>query len=161
MTELKNCSLRKMQYQIVLLIIFGVWLLALSVLFYWSYAFFRRLTKGVKENELARILNRILKIQGENTEEIKRVARGISKLEEDGKNHVQKVGIVRFNPFKEIGGDHSFSLANLDGRDSGVIITCLHTRERTRVYMKSIVRGKSELDLSDEEKKALAKAIRS
>ena len=79
-------------------------------------------------------------------------------LEEDGKVHVQKIGLVRFNPFRELGGDHSFSLAILDGINSGVIITGLHTRDRTRIYMKEIKKGKASLELSSEEKKALAQA---
>jgi len=58
-------------------------------------------------------------------------------------------------------GDHSFSLALLDGKDTGVVITGLHTRERTRVYMKAIKAGKGEHELSEDEKKALAKALKS
>jgi hypothetical protein len=68
---------------------------------------------------------------------------------------------VRFNPFKELGGDHSFSLAILDSHDSGIVITSLHTRDRTRVYMKDIKKGKSESELSAEEKSALTSAEKS
>jgi hypothetical protein len=63
--------------------------------------------------------------------------------------------MIRFNPFSELGGDHSFCLALLDDRDTGVVLTGLHTRERTRFYMKDITNGKSSLELSNEEKKAL------
>jgi hypothetical protein len=139
------------------LVALGIWLLILSLVFIWFYLFFRRLTKGTKENELTQILSRILKTQDDNAQTIAAIEKEIGKIEEADKLHVQKIGIVRFNPFKEIGGDHSFSLAILDGVNSGVIITCLHTRERTRVYMKGITKGKSELELSEEEKKALAK----
>ena len=79
-------------------------------------------------------------------------------MENDGRTHVQKIGLIRFNPFKELGGDHSFCLAILNGEDSGVVVTGLHTRDRTRVYMKSIKKGKSEYELSSEEKKALESA---
>ena len=54
-----------------------------------------------------------------------------------------------------MGGDHSFSVALLNGKGTGIIITGLHTRERTRVYVKDIKQGKSEVELSQEEKKAL------
>lgn len=86
------------------------------------------------------------------------VRKRLDFLEEDGKLHSQKVSLVRYNPFRELGGDHSFCLAILDGHDTGVIITSLHTRDRTRVYMKSIKNGKSETQLSIEELKALSKA---
>jgi len=145
---------------LVLSIVYGVWLASLSIIFFLFFVFFRRLTKGTKENELLKVLSRILKVQEENSGSIVAIEKEVKRIDWEARYHVQKVGIIRFNPFKEIGGDHSFSLALLDGEDSGAIITCLHTRERTRVYMKGIKKGKSELDLSLEEKKALEKAIR-
>jgi len=68
------------------------------------------------------------------------------------------VSLVRFNPFSEMGGDHSFSLALLDAHLTGFIVTGLHTRERTRVYIKKIDGGKCKQDLSKEEREALKKA---
>ena len=55
-------------------------------------------------------------------------------------------------------GFSSFSLAILDNEDNGVILTSLHTRDRTRVYMKEVANGHSESDTSSEEKRALAAA---
>lgn len=149
-----------MNAQLVLLIVLGVWVLVLTIFSLWFFSFFKKLTKSAGENDIVKILSKILKIQNENFESVKVLDKEIKRIDWEGKHHVQKVGIIRFNPFKEIGGDHSFSLAILDGDFSGVIITCLHTRERTRVYMKGIKKGKSELELSSEEKKALEKAIK-
>lgn len=73
---------------------------------------------------------------------------------------LQKISMVRFNPFGDVGGDQSFSLAMLDGHDSGLIITSIHGRSGTRVYAKPIDLGKSKYSLSAEEKKALAGAIK-
>jgi len=85
----------------------------------------------------------------------------ISKeLEDLKKFSIQKVGIVRFNPFKEVGGNQSFSIALLDGNDNGIVITSLYTREGNRVYGKPIKRGQSEYLLSEEEKEAIAKAMK-
>ena len=97
-------------------------------------------------------------IYSNNEKIINELTKRVNLVEADGKLHVQKIGLVRFNPFRELGSDHSFSLAILDGEDSGTIITSLHTRDRTRVYMKAIKNGKSDADLSEEEKKALVKA---
>jgi len=140
-------------------VVTGVWLLVLSILFFGLYRFLHKLTKDTGEGELIKILTKILKLQKDNEQAVAVAAREIKRLELQGKSHVQKIGIVRFNPFKEIGGDHSFSLAILDGDDSGAIITCLHTRERTRLYIKPIKKGKCELELSAEEKKALEKVV--
>lgn len=122
------------------------------------FALFNRLTRGVEVTDLKKVLENVLSKGEENSKEIRELFKRANQLEEDGKLHVQKIGIVRFNPFKELGGDHSFSLAVLDGEDSGVVITSLHTRDRTRVYMKNIKRGISDFELSADEKKALARA---
>lgn len=139
-------------------LISGVWLLILSVALFRIYALFNRLTRGVDTGDLKKILQDVLTDEEKHGEEIKALFKKADALEEDGRFHVQKIGITRFNPFKEVGGDHSFSLAILDRQDSGVIITSLHTRDRTRVYMKDIKKGKSHFELSDDERKALSEA---
>jgi len=132
--------------------------LALSVAFFLIFRFFNRLARGTKEIDLRKVLDRLLAQEKKNSEGVEFLVKEIRRLQEEGKLHVQKIGLIRFNPFKEIGGDHSFSLALLDGKDTGVVVTGLHTRERTRVYMKAVKEGKCEFELSDDEKKALVKA---
>ncbi len=70
----------------------------------------------------------------------------------------QKVSIVRFNPFGDTGGDQSFAIAVLDGQDSGYVLTSIHGRQGTRVYVKPVDYGKSKYTLSTEEKLALKQA---
>ncbi len=82
----------------------------------------------------------------------------LENLKKESQFSIQKIGIVRFNPFKEIGGDQSFSITLLDRNDNGVVITSLYTREGNRVYGKPIKNGNSEYLLSEEEKKAIDKA---
>lgn len=150
-----------MQTQVLLFfLITGVWLLGISIFLFRVYALFNRLTRGVEAGDLKKVLGKVLTDEEQHGISIKGLARRIEGLEDDGKLHIQKVGITRFNPFKEVGGDHSFSLAILDGEDSGIIITSLHTRDRTRVYMKDIKRGKSGNELSEEERKAFGIAQR-
>jgi len=71
---------------------------------------------------------------------------------------IQKTAVVRFNPFKNTGGDQSFVLAMLDNHDSGLLLTSIHSREGTRVYIKPVTYGNSDHTLSREEKDALAHA---
>lgn len=151
-----------MQFEIIIILaVFGVWLLILSLALYLVLFFFRRLTKGVKEGDIKKVLEKILNNQSLTEEELGQIQKKLTILTDEGKFHIQKMGLVRFNPFREIGGDHSFSLAILDGEGTGVVITGLHTRERTRIYMKAIKNGKSEYELSDDEKKAVIKAQKS
>ena len=147
-----------MSIQSLLPWVFGIWLGALTIGFFLFANFFRRLVKGTEGGELKKVLEAILTRQAKNAQGVEELNRQVAILTEEGFGHVQKVGLVRFNPFKEIGGDHSFSLALLDGRGMGIVITGLHTRERTRLYAKVIKSGRSEFQLSEEEVKALAKA---
>jgi hypothetical protein len=72
----------------------------------------------------------------------------------------QKISIVRFNPFGDTGGDQSFSLAVLDAQDSGYVLSSIHGRQGTRVYVKPVDFGKSKYTLSKEEHQALAQAVK-
>jgi len=146
---------------IYIYVIFGVWLLALSFFLYRFFALYKKLTKGIEVTDIKKILEKILVRGDENTKNIKEIVKRIDVIDDNDRRHIQKVGLVRFNPFSELGGDHSFCLAILDDRDTGVVITGLHTRDRTRVYMKDIKNGKSSLELSAEEKKAVVNAQKS
>ena len=148
-----------MSWQISALIVLGVWLLILTIAFIVLLRFFRRLVHGAKDLDLRSILDKIM-TQGEaNREGLGELTRELKRLDEEGALHVQKVGLVRFNPFKEIGGDQSFSVALLDEEHNGVIITSYYGRELNRVYAKQIQAGKSEHELSEEEKEAISQAI--
>jgi len=83
---------------------------------------------------------------------------GMTRITDQLPKTVQGVGIVRYNPFPEMGGNMSFSLALLDGRANGVVVSVLNGREVARVYGKSIEAGQSTHALSDEEQQALALA---
>lgn len=146
---------------LIILIVIGVWTLILSVFVFIIFSFFRRFSKGVKEVDVRKTLDKILAAETKNEKEIQEIKKEIQNIKYLDLEHVQRMSLVRFNPFKETGGDHSFSFVLLDGKENGVIITTLHTRERTRVYAKAINNGKSEIELSSEEKKALLKAHKS
>jgi hypothetical protein len=77
------------------------------------------------------------------------------------KKSVQAVNTVRFNPFKGTGSgsNQSFSTAFLNEERNGVVISSLYSREHISVYSKPVVAGKSEYELSDEEKESLDKAL--
>jgi hypothetical protein len=90
--------------------------------------------------------------------DFEKISKELENLKRESKFNFQKIGIVRFNPFSEVGGNQSFSIALLDGNDNGVVITSLYTREGNRVYGKPVKNGQSEYLLSAEEKEAIEKA---
>src|SRR3989304_4085642 len=149
---------RSMEAVFFVLAGFFVWILILSIATFWVVRFFKRLSSGVDRGNLVTILEEVIRREKINAKNLKDLRSNFFALEENSRFHIQKVGLVRFNPFRELGGDHSFSLALLNAKDTGVVITGLHTRERTRVYVKDIKKGKSELELSEEEKRALKRA---
>ncbi|HSW95324.1 MAG TPA: DUF4446 family protein [Patescibacteria group bacterium] len=73
---------------------------------------------------------------------------------------LQKVGVVRFNPFQDSGGDQSFAIALLDQRGRGVVVSSLHGRAETRIFAKQVTNGRSTHSLSDEEQQAIREALK-
>ncbi|WP_129599777.1 DUF4446 family protein [Anaerophilus nitritogenes] len=73
---------------------------------------------------------------------------------------IQKVGIIQYNAFDDIGGTLSFSMALLDEQDNGILITSIYSRSNNVVYGKPIKKGKSSHSLSVEELQALDRAKR-
>jgi len=86
------------------------------------------------------------------------LSKELKNLKEKNLFSIQKISIFRYNPFSDIGSNQSFSIALLDGNDSGVIITSLYTREGNRTYGKPIEKGISKYTLSEEEKEAIERA---
>jgi hypothetical protein len=81
-----------------------------------------------------------------------------SRLEASAPRAFQRVGLVRFNPFEDTGGNQSFALALLDAEGNGWVLSSLHARTGTRVYAKAIRAGRSDGALSDEESTAIKQA---
>ena len=143
----------------IALILIAIWLTLLSAGVIWIISRLLRITKNVKTGNLVNILEEVLATEGKNTKSIKKLESELRVVDKKVELHIQKVGLIRFNPFSELGGDQSFTLALLNAEDTGILLTGLHTRERTRVYIKDINLGKSKHSLSNEEKKVLAKAM--
>lgn len=117
------------------------------------------LFKGKKGSDLETvILENNTKIQ----DLLKQTADLYQKTEENKQHSLKslhKVGLLRFNPFREIGGDQSFSLALLDNDNTGLVISSLYSREGVRIYAKSIQKGQSiKYPLTEEEKQTLKNA---
>ena len=72
----------------------------------------------------------------------------------------QKIGLVKYDAFNEMGGKLSFSLALLNEKDDGFIINAMHSREGCYTYIKEIIGGKSIIVLASEEKEALDMALK-
>ncbi|OGH08315.1 MAG: hypothetical protein A2171_03020 [Candidatus Levybacteria bacterium RBG_13_35_9] len=136
--------------------IFLVWLVTLTFFFWRILSHYNRITKGVSQKSLRTVLEELLNDSELNKKDIQHLKEYSARIERQGFFHIQKVGLLRFNPFKDTGGDQSFILSLVNGEDTGVIISALYSRSGTRWYVKKVIKGKGvEYELSEEEKKAL------
>lgn len=144
---------------LVALAVLGVWLLVLTFLFPRISSHYNKLTRGVSEKSLKAVLEKLLRESELNRKDIDYLKDYCDRIEKEGLLHIQKVGLIRFNPFKDTGGDQSFVLSLIDGNDTGVIISGLYSRSGTRWYAKRVAEGKGvEHELTEEERKALKEA---
>ncbi|MDD2696556.1 MAG: DUF4446 family protein [Candidatus Pacebacteria bacterium] len=111
-----------------------------------------------KEKKEPKDLKELLKQFRELKINFEKISKEFELFKKDHRFSIQKTGIIRFNPFSEVGGDQSFSIALLDGNDDGAVITSLYTREGNRVSGKPIKQGRSQYTLSQEEIKAIEAA---
>jgi len=72
---------------------------------------------------------------------------------------LQKVHTLRFNPFRDQGGNHSFATCLMDEEGNGVIFSSLYSRDKVNIYAKPLIKGESEYELSEEEREAVRKAL--
>jgi hypothetical protein len=87
------------------------------------------------------------------------VLKALKDLADDQQRSVSKTAMSRYNPYKDVGGDQSFSIILLNGMDTGLVVTSLHTRSGTRIYSKQITNGKTEVELSSEERNLLKEVL--
>ena len=115
-------------------------------------SFMKKLGNG---NNLADMLKSYL----EEVEVIKKDNREIknyyTKLDRDMASCIQKVGLVRYNAFKDVGSDLSFAIALLDGNDNGIVFNGIYGSEYSNIYAKPIKEKKSNYQLSEEEEYAI------
>lgn len=136
--------------------VFFVWALVLSILFYRLAGHYQRLTQGITKKDLGSVLEKLLKDDDQSNNQLSQISKQLKEIEKEALSHLQKAGLVRFNPFAETGGDQSFSLALLDGSNSGLVISSLYSREATRIYAKPVKEGKEAgYTFSDEEERAI------
>jgi hypothetical protein len=117
------------------------------------------ITRGERGHSLESILEAHIDKVYAVAAELDELAARSAVLEANGRRSFQKVGLVRFNPFDDTGGNQSFALALLDAQGDGFVVSSLHARTGTRVYAKVLTAGRAEGALSNEEAEALQRAL--
>ena len=114
--------------------------------------FMKQLGNGSNLDEMLKNYLRDVKEIKQDNSEIKAY---YTKLDNDIDTCIQKIGLVRYNAFKDVGSDLSFAIAMLDRNDNGVILNGLYGSESSNIYAKPVKSGISKYQLSEEEKTAL------
>jgi hypothetical protein len=144
---------------VVAVVVLGVWVAWLQR----SEAVLRRRLRRVlpqgESGGIDEILDRQLKSVESLSERVDALNKLHHELEHLSQRTIQKVAVIRYNPFADTGGDQSFAIALLDSLGNGVVVSSLHSRTDTRVFAKPVQSGRSKFQLSDEEQDAIRKAL--
>ena len=120
--------------------------------------FMKKLGNGRNiEEDLENYMYRVDRVEKRNAE----IEEFIKLINKDLEKCIQKVGIVRYNAFKDTGSDLSFALALLDENNDGVVLNGIYSREISNIYAKPVEKGKSSYTISEEEQQAINKAVES
>ncbi len=148
-----------------------LWVIASAILLfvgiYWVYMLekrlkameerYQRILALAEDTDQATIVQLLSRLDAQE----KRLAQTEATLRHFGSilpHTVQGHGVIRYSAFENVGGDQSFSLALVDARGNGAMLSGLHTRDDTRVYAKPLTQWRSSYSLSAEEQQALGKA---
>ena len=113
--------------------------------------FMKKLGNGKNIDENLKVyMDRVQKVEDLNKE----IIQYCESLDKTVDTCIQKIGIVRYNAFKDVGSNLSFTLALLNNNNNGVVLNGIYSRDNSNIYAKPIKDGKSEYILSDEEKEA-------
>ncbi|HHY61235.1 MAG TPA: DUF4446 family protein [Clostridia bacterium] len=140
----------------------NLFLLVLVLLENRAYRKFRRqylqLLAGIHTGNVEELILKHREEMAQSLHRIEALEQKTAGLEERLAQAIQKVGLVRYNAFQDVGSDQSFSLALLDSQDDGVVLTSLYGRDECRLFAKPVKKGQSRYKLSAEERLALDRA---
>lgn len=138
----------------------ALWLGGLTYFVWQQNRFFKSLFPKSGERDIRRKFEELLTQTFGFRQDLDNLKGRLSGVEEFGLKHIQRVELLRYNPYDDTGGDQSFTCALLDDKGNGIIITSLHTRAGTRVFAKEVLEGKSgKHQFSKEEEEVIKKAL--
>lgn len=121
---------------------------------------YKKLMMGMEGCNIERILMGHIDEVRETVKKVEALAIENKKIDGLAKKAMQKIGVIRFSAFEGIGGDISFAIALLDYQNNGIVISSIFGREDCRCYAKPIINSESTYKLTDEEKAAIAEALK-
>lgn len=117
------------------------------------------IAKAGKSGDFVRSVENSLKELSLMHRSLEETKAGVAKIAVTLEGAVQRVGVVRFDAFNDVGGRLSFAVALLNVYGDGVVISTINGRQESRSYAKPVKNGESEFNLSTEERQAISEAL--
>ncbi len=143
--------IKSLEFQNILLITLSVLVLVLIIQNIFLKNKYKKIFKKNNNLSVEGIIAESLSKTEKIEKDLEKLLNEVFKLQEQSQNMIQKAYIKRYNPFKDIGSDQSFTISLLDAKNNGLLLTGLHSREGVRLYAKPIEKGTSKYKLSEEE----------
>lgn len=120
---------------------------------------YKKLMKGSLGKNIEEMVIEHTKLVEDSLDTVKEIEKIYKDVDLRVKSCIQKYAVVRYRAFDDVGSDLSFSIALLDDRNNGVVLTGIYGRSESTCFAKPIENGISKYDLSEEEKLAIKKAM--
>lgn len=143
----------------IALIVLAIWVLVTHLRYQQLRRRFESSLSQVEDGNVPAMLTDYLNRVQQVTRQTGQTEDRVAKLYENFPFLVRHVGLVRFSPFHDTGGDQSFSMAILDGRGDGVVLSALHSRHESKLYAKPVSGRSSSYPLTEEEKRAIDETL--
>ncbi len=143
---------------VALVLVLSFWVITLQLRVNRLVRHYNRLFSGTTFGTFEEAMDRYVGRLEETVAHVDELNQFCRAVETELRTTIQRVGIVRFNPFNDTGSDQSFAIALLDGNGNGVVLSSLFSRTSTRMFAKTVVGGESPYPLTDEERAAIDQA---
>ena len=144
---------------LVIIAVLLIWLIALQ----WRVSRIRQvlnsLTEGLEDANLEDALYHYIDAVEKNSQRTEELIAITEELRMSARTDIQRVGLIRFNPFEDAGGDQSFVVALLDAEGTGIVLSSFFSRTGSRMFAKEVVAGRSTHTLTGEEVEAITVAM--
>jgi len=120
----------------------------------------KKIFAGTKARNLEEMIVLVGKKINQLEESQEKIEKHLAVVDSRLDKSIRNIETIRFNPFVDAGGNQSFAIAFMNDEKNGVVMSSLYARDRMSIFAKPIINGKSEFELSSEEKEVLEKATK-
>ncbi len=146
---------------LALFLVLAIWVITLQLRMNRLIHHYNRVLSDSEDGTLGDALQRYIERLDDVSGEVASLAQICQAVDTNVRRAIQRIGVVRFNPFADTGSDQSFAVALLDQNGTGIVFSSLFSRTSTRIFAKPVVDGKSTHVLTDEEQEAIDQAMSS